>query len=108
MMRSRPPRLAGEAVEGCLGQPLVDAAREIPEAFAGGGRDEGGDVEPFEAVMADCHRTQPARGPDPAEDRLQPETVLVGAEDPGGGTRVALRRLGAGLGKVFFERLLLF
>src|SRR4051812_48036700 len=46
-----------------------------------GGRHEGGDVEPFVAVMAEGDRPLPARRPDPARDRLQPDAVLVRAEE---------------------------
>ena len=74
------PRLAREEGEGVLEELLVDAGRKIPEAFAGGGRDEGDDVEPFEAMMAAGDRALAARRPDPAEDRLQPDAVLVGCE----------------------------
>lgn len=70
--------LAGEQREGVLEQFLVDAGREIPEALAGGRRDEGGDVEP--AAMAAGDVALAARCPDPAQDRLQPDAVLVGGE----------------------------
>lgn len=49
--------LAGEEGEGALEELLADAGPEIPEALAGGGRYEGGDVEPFEAVVAAGDRT---------------------------------------------------
>ena len=66
-MRSRPaPASAGEEREGVLEERLVDAGREIPEALAGRGRDEGGDVEPFEAMVAAGDRARAARRPDPA------------------------------------------
>ncbi len=59
-------RLAGEERERVLEQRLVDAGPEIPEALAGGGRDEGGDVEPLEAVVAAGDRALAAGRPDPA------------------------------------------
>ncbi len=59
-------RLAGEEREGILEELLVDAGREVPEALAGRGRDEGGDVEPLVAVMAAGDRALAARRPDPA------------------------------------------
>lgn len=74
-------RLAGEEREGVLEEILVDAGGEIPEALAGGGRDEGGDVELFEAVVAAGDRALATRRPDPPQDRLQPDAVLVGDED---------------------------
>lgn len=54
-------RLAGEEREGVLEEVLVDAGREIPEALAGGGGDEGGDVEPLEAVVAARDRPRAAQ-----------------------------------------------
>jgi len=45
-------RFAGEAGAGVFDRRLVDAGREMPEALAGGRRDQGGDVEPLEAVVA--------------------------------------------------------
>lgn len=72
--------LTGEQCEGVLEQFLVNAGREIPETLAGSRRDEGGDVEPFETVMAAGDGALPARCPDPAQDRLQPDAVLVGGE----------------------------
>jgi hypothetical protein len=67
--------LAGEARERLLEELLVDAGGEVPEALAGGGRDEGDDVEPFVAVVADGDGARAARRPDPAEDRLQPDVA---------------------------------
>jgi hypothetical protein len=58
--------LSGEEREDVLEVLLGDAGGEIPEALAGLGRDEGGDVEPFEAVVSDGDRPLPPRGPDAA------------------------------------------
>lgn len=95
--------LAGEEGEGVLEQAFVDTRAEIPEAFPGGGRDEGGDVEPFEAVVAGGDGAQPARGPDPAEDGLQPDPVLVGREDLNCRAGMALGFLGDGRGQLFLN-----
>lgn len=95
--------LAGEEGEGVLEEVLADAGREVPEALAGGWRDEGGDVEPLEAVVAPGDRTLAFRRPDPAEDGLQPEAVLVGGEDLDRRAGMALRFLGDRLGKVFLN-----
>ena len=104
MIRSRPGAgLAGEEREGVLEELLVDAGREIPEALAGGRRDEGGDVEPLEAVVAAGDRALAARRPDPAQDRLQPDAVLVGGEGLDHRAGMALRLLGDGLGEVFLN-----
>ena len=95
--------LAGEEREGVGEELLVDAGADVPEALAGGGRDEGGDVEPLEAVVAPGDRTLAFRRPDPAEDGLQPEAVLVGGEDLDRRAGMALRFLGDRLGKVFLN-----
>jgi hypothetical protein len=58
--------LAGEEGERVLEQCLGDAVREVPEAFAGGRRDEGGDVEPLEAVVAGRDGPLAPGRPDPA------------------------------------------
>ena len=72
--------LTGEKREGFGEEVLVDARGEVPETLAGRRRDEGGDIEPFEAVVAGCDRPVAARCPDPAGDRLQPDAVLVGGK----------------------------
>lgn len=84
--------LAGEGGQKALEQRLGDAVTDVPVALAGGGRDEGGDVEPLVAVMAERGGPLPARGPDPADDRFQPDAVLVRAEE---------RDRAAGLARLF-------
>ena len=96
-------RLAGEEREGVLEELLVDAGGEIPEALAGGRRDEGGDVEPFEAVVAAGDRALATRRPDPPQDRLQPDAVLVGGEDLDCRLGMALGLLGDGLREPFLN-----
>ena len=96
-------RLAGEEREGVLEELLVDAGREIPEALAGDGRDEGDDIEPFETMMAAGDRALAARRPDPAQDRLQPDAVLVGGEDLDCRAGMALGFLGDGFGELFLN-----
>ena len=58
--------LAREQGEGLLEQRLGDPRREVPEALAGSGRDEGRDVEPLEAVMPQGDRALAARRPERA------------------------------------------
>jgi hypothetical protein len=74
------PCLSGEEGESVLEELLVDAGREVPEALSGGRRDEGGDVEPRVAVVVAGDRALALRRTNPAEDRLQPDPVLVGGE----------------------------
>jgi hypothetical protein len=95
--------LAREEGEGILEQFLADAGGKIPEALAGGRRDEGGDVEPLEAVVAAGDRALAARRPDPAEDRLQADPVLVGGEGLDRRAGMALRFLGDDLGELFLN-----
>lgn len=95
--------LAGEERQGVLEECLVDAGSEIPEALAGCRRDEGGDVEPFEAVVDAGDGALAARRPDPPQDRLQPDPVLVGGEDLDDRAGMARCLLGDGFGEVFLK-----
>ena len=45
------PGLLGESRQQGFEERLRDAVGNVPEAFAGRGRDEGRDVEPFEAMV---------------------------------------------------------
>jgi hypothetical protein len=56
--------LLREGVEKRLEERLGDAVRDIPEGLAGRRRDEGGDVEPFVAVMPGGQRALSSRRPD--------------------------------------------
>jgi hypothetical protein len=95
--------LAGEEFQGVLEQFLVDAGPEIPEAFTGGRRDEGGDIEPLEPVVATGDGALAARCPDPSQDRLQPDPVLVGGENLDDRAGVALGFFRNGVGKLFLN-----
>jgi hypothetical protein len=96
-------RLAGEEGEGVGEELLVDAGREVPEALAGGRRDEGGGVEPLVAVVAAGGRALAARRPDPAQDGLRADAVLVGGEGLDDRAGMALRRVGDRLGELFLN-----
>jgi hypothetical protein len=95
--------LAGEGAKQGGEERLGDAVREIPDGLARGRLGEGGDVEPLVAMVAERDRALALGRPDPAQDRLQAEAVLVGREDldreigPAGGL------LGDGLGKLFLN-----
>jgi hypothetical protein len=93
----------GEEGQRVLEECLVDGGPEIPEALPGCRRDEGGDVEPFEAVVDAGDGALAARRPDPPQDRLQPDAVLVGGEDLDDRARMARRLLGNGFGEVFLN-----
>src|SRR3954453_7182481 len=59
----------------------TDHLRQVPEDLARGRLHEGDHVEPLEAVVAGRARALAFRRPDAAEDRLQPDAVLVRGED---------------------------
>jgi hypothetical protein len=88
--------LAREDFEQLGKEWLVDAVRQIPEGFSARRRDEGGNVEPFIAVMAERDRALADGRPDPAMDRLQAEPMLIRRPD--------LDRLVGMLGGLFGER----
>ena len=78
--------LLGEGIEDGLEQGDIDRVGYPPFHVAGGRSDEGMEVEPFVLVAARRHGPPPLFGPDPANDRLQPEAMLVESPDfdPGG------------------------
>ena len=73
--------LAREGFEQLYKERFVDAVRQIPDGLAARRRDEGGDVEPFIAVMTERHRPLADRRPDPAADWLQADPVLIRCPD---------------------------
>ncbi len=73
--------LLGEGIEDGLEQGDVDRVGDPPFHLAGGRSDEGIEVEPFVLVAARRHGPPALFGPDPANDRLQPEAMLVESPD---------------------------
>src|SRR4051812_46674977 len=65
--------------------------------------DEGGDVEPLVAVVAEGDRPLTFGRPDPAQDRLQADAVLVRGPDLDRRVRVLGPRLGDGLLQLFLN-----
>src|SRR4051812_11111457 len=57
---------------------LGHSVRYVPEHLAGDRLHEGGHVQPLIAVVTQRDGPLPLGRPDPAQDRLQPEAVLVG------------------------------
>lgn len=94
---------AGEVGQQPLEERLADAVRQIPDALAAGRLDEGGDVEPLIAVMAEGDRPFADRGPDTAADRLQPEPMLVRRPDLDRCVRVGCGFFGERVGEVFLK-----
>ena len=80
---------------------LGDAVRYIPERLAGDRLHEGGDVEPLVAVVTERDGALAFGGPDAAQDRLQPDAVLVGGPDLDRLVRVLGSRLIDGLLQLF-------
>src|SRR3954468_22882390 len=102
MMRSR-PSLAGKQGQQRGKERLGDAVRDIPEHLAGDRLDEGGDVQPLIAVMAKRDGPLAFGRPDPAQDRLQPDAVLVGRPDFDRLVRVLGPLLGDSLFQLFLN-----
>jgi hypothetical protein len=69
--------LAGEELEQLREEGFVDAVRQVPDGLAARRGDEGGDVKPIVAMMAERDGPLADRRPYPAVDRLQAEPVLV-------------------------------
>ena len=103
------PAPASRATEGeqLLEEWLGDTIGDVPKGLSAGRRDEGGDVEPFEAVVAERHRAHPARrpaAPPMASDRAGVRRWRRLRSACRGGARL-LPRPG---GEVFFKRLAFF
>jgi hypothetical protein len=69
--------LAGKGYKQFGEEEFVDPVRQIPDRLSAGRVNEGGDVEPFVAVMAERDRPLADRRPDPATDRLQADPMLI-------------------------------
>src|SRR3954471_3597238 len=94
---------AGEEGEERLEGRLRHPVRQVPEDLARGRLHEGGHVEPLEAVVAGRARSLALGRPDAAEDRLQPDAVLVGGEDFDDLARMLLRLFGEDGGELFLN-----
>jgi hypothetical protein len=97
------PGLAGkqgqERGEERLGHPV----RHVPEGLARGRLDEGGDVQPLVAVVAEGAGPLTLGGPHPSDDRLQPDPVLIRGPDLDGLVRVLGRFLRDDRGQLFLN-----
>src|SRR3954463_11929325 len=85
-------------VESHLGRKSLDIRRPIQ-----GWLDEGGDVEPLGAVVAEGDRPLTFGRPDPAQDRLQANAVLVRGPALDRRVRLLGPRLGDGLLQLFLN-----
>src|SRR3954471_9084109 len=82
---------------------LGNAVRYIPEYLAGDRLHEGGHIEPLVAVVTERDGPLTVGRPHPAQDRLQPEAVLVGGPDLNRLVRVLRSFLGDGLLQLFLN-----
>src|SRR5215218_9136134 len=82
---------------------LGHSVRYVPEHLAGDRLDEGGHVQPLMAVVTEGDGPLPLGRPDPAQDRLQPEAVLVGGPDFDRRVRVLGPLLGDSLFQLFLN-----
>src|SRR3954465_12487119 len=108
IMRSRPApasraNSASSAAKNGLDTPFDTYQNTSPEHLARGRLDEGGDVQPLVAVVAQRDRPLAFGRPHPAQDRLQPEAVLVGRPDFDRLVRVLGPRLSDGLLQLFLN-----
>jgi len=65
-----------------------DRGQEPPLGLTGRGTDEATDIEPLVALLHGGNRSRPDRCPDPADERQQPNAMLVGRPELDLGTRV--------------------
>ena len=97
------PGLARKQRQKRREERLGDAVRDGPEGLAGDRLHEGGDVQPRVPVVAERDRPLTFGRPDPADDRLQPEAVLIRGPDLDRLVRVLGSRLSDGLLQLFLN-----
>jgi hypothetical protein len=95
------PGLAGKQRQQRGEEWLGDPVRHIPEHLAGDRLHEGGHVQPLIAVVAQRDGPLTFGRPHPAQDRLQPDAVLVRGPDFDWRVRVLGSRLSDGLLQLF-------
>src|ERR1039458_9269299 len=81
MMRSRPAPVSRAKASSSLAKKGLSMPFDRNQRLAARRGDEGGDIEPFVAMMAERDRPLADRRPDTAMDRLQPEAMLVRRPD---------------------------
>ena len=103
-MRSRPaPASRANSASSAAKNGLETAVRHVPERLAGDRLHEGGDVQPLVAVVTERDRPLTFGRPHPAQDRLQPDAVLVGRPDLDRLVRVLGPLLGNNPGQLFLN-----
>ncbi len=95
------PGLAGKQGQQRGKERLGDPVRHVPEHLAGDRLDEGGHVEPLGAGVTERDGPLAFGRPDPAQDRLQPNPVLIRGPDLNRFVRVLCRFLRDPRGQLF-------
>ncbi len=72
------PDLAGELGQFDFKDGNADGGGQMEERATRGGMDEADEIAPGEAVLHDGDRALPDRRPDPAQQRLEADAMLVG------------------------------
>jgi len=73
--------LAGEGSELYLEEFYRDAGRQVEERAPGGGMDKADQIAPGEAMAHRDGGSPPDRGPDPPQERLQADAMLIGGPE---------------------------
>jgi hypothetical protein len=97
------PGLTGKQRQQCRKERLGDPVRDVPEHLARDRLHEGGDVQPLVTVVAERDRPLTLGRPHPADDRLQPDAVLIRGPDLDRLVRVLGPRLSDGLLQLFLN-----
>src|SRR4051794_16484220 len=97
------PSLAGKQRQQRGKERLGDPVRHVPEGLARDRLHEGGDVQPLVTVVTQCDRPLTFGRPHPAQDRLQPNAVLIRGPDLDRRVRVLGPLLGDGLLQLFLN-----
>ena len=97
-------RRFGKVQKNGLEQLLAHRVRDVPHRIACGRFDEAPDIEPFVTVMAKRNWTLAFGRPDPSQDGLQADPMLVHRPDLDGGVRVLLFFVSGGLLQFFLAR----
>ena len=90
-LRGASAHRTGKRLQRHLHDGDVDGGGELPLAAPGGRMHKREQVEPLEAVLHSCDGPPSTPRPDRTQDRLEPESMLVGGPDLDG--RGGMRRL---------------
>src|SRR3954471_8043179 len=97
------PSLTGKQRQQRSKEWLRDPVRDVPDHLAGDRLHEGGHVQPLITVVTERDGPLAFGRPDPAQDRLQPDAVLIRGPDLDCRVRVLGPLLGDGLLELFLN-----